>query len=111
MPDIRTYNFLGEKRRMAEWSVYLVRAQDGSLYTGVSNDVERRVAEHASGGPRGAKFFRGKGPPELVFQETVGDRSQALRAEAAIKKLRKEDKERLVRREVELHTLLSPPRS
>ncbi|MCF8721674.1 GIY-YIG nuclease family protein [Nitrospina gracilis] len=94
---------------MSDWYVYLVRVRNGSLYTGVTRDVERRLSEHEAGGPRGAKFFRGKGPLELVFQESVGERSQALRAEAAIKKLRKAEKEKLVRGEVALHALLASP--
>lgn len=104
-----TFYFAGRKEQMPEWSVYLVRAGNGSLYTGISSDVNRRVAEHVSGGARGAKFFRGKGPLELVFQQSVGERSQALKAEAAIKKLRKAEKEKLVRGEVTLNALLAPP--
>ena len=68
------------------YSVYLVRCRDGSLYTGIATDVDRRLKEHQDT-PRGAKFLRGKGPLELVFRREVGDRSVASRIEHAIKRL------------------------
>ncbi len=88
----------------AGWSLYLVRCADGSLYTGISTDVERRIGEH--GGPRGAKRLRGKGPLRLVFQQAVGDRSEALRLEYQVKKLSRPDKERLLRGNIPLQQLL-----
>lgn len=80
---------------MPDWSLYLVRTADGSLYTGVAADVDRRFAEHDRG--RGAKYLRGRGPLGLVFQRAVGDRGLAQRAESRIKRWTKLRKERLVR--------------
>jgi putative endonuclease len=80
---------------MSEWHVYIVRAADGSLYTGVAIDVERRFAEHRTGG-RGARYLRGRGPLEVVLDREIGPRGLALRLERRIKALDKEDKEALV---------------
>ena len=70
----------------AAYSVYLVRCGDGSLYTGITTDVARRIREH-EGSDRGAKFLRGKGPLTVVYQRPVGDRSVASRLEHRIKRL------------------------
>jgi putative endonuclease len=78
-----------------EWFVYIIRCDDGTLYTGVSTDVERRFREHR-GRPRGAKFFNGRKPLEVVYREGGHDRSSACRREAAIKKLDRVGKLRLV---------------
>lgn len=78
-----------------DWSVYIIRCDDGSLYTGVSTDVERRFREHL-GQPRGAKFFGGRKPLEVVYREDGHTRSSACRREAAIKKLGREGKLRLI---------------
>ena len=67
------------------WYVYMLRCGDGSLYTGCTDNVERRLAVHRSG--KGAKYTRSRLPLELVYQESVEDRSAALRREAAIKAL------------------------
>jgi predicted GIY-YIG superfamily endonuclease len=75
---------------MKKWHVYMVRCADGSLYTGVATDVERRVAQHNAG--RGARYTRGRGPVTVVYQETVKDRPAALRREHAIKQLRLPEK-------------------
>lgn len=76
------------------WYVYMLRCGDGTLYTGVTDDVERRLAAHRSG--RGAKYTRGRGPLELVYQEEVPDKSAALRREYQIKQLPKQEKEGLI---------------
>lgn len=76
------------------WRLYLVRCADGSLYTGIATDTARRLAEHRSG--KGAKYLRGRGPLQLVFDHHAGDRAQALRLEHRVKRLSKQDKERLV---------------
>ena len=78
------------------WSVYLVRCLDGALYTGIARDVERRLSEHRAG--RGAKALRGRGPLVLVLARRVGERGHALRVEAAIKRLKKSEKEVLAAR-------------
>jgi putative endonuclease len=86
---------LKAQARSPGWSVYVLRCLDGSLYTGIATDVERRIAEHERG-PKGSKYLRGRGPFTLVFQAEVGDRAHATRAELAIKRLSKPAKERLV---------------
>lgn len=76
------------------WSLYLIRCSSGQLYTGITTDVDRRFAEHQQG--KGAKFLRGKGPLELVFAALIGDRSDALKMEIRVKKLRRSKKELLI---------------
>lgn len=76
------------------WSLYLLRTPSGMLYTGITIDVTRRIAQHQAG--KGAKALRGKGELELVFHCQVGDRSTALKLEYQIKQLSKPQKERLV---------------
>ena len=71
-----------------------MRCGDGSLYTGITVDVEKRLAAHRSG--KGAKYTRGRGPLELVYTEDCGDHSTALRREWEIKALSKEEKEKLI---------------
>ena len=77
------------------YSLYILRCADGSLYTGIATDVTRRLQEHASG-TRGAKYLRGRGPLRLEFQEPVGDRSNASRAEHVVKMLSRIGKEELI---------------
>ena len=72
----------------------MLRCADGSLYTGIAKDVQKRIAEHETG-KRGAKYLRGRGPLQLVFEKPVGDRSLATRIEASLKQLRKAEKEDL----------------
>ena len=79
----------------SRWTVYIIRCDDGSLYTGVSTDVERRFREHLER-PSGAKFFSGRRPVEVVFRESGHSRSSASRREAAIKKLSRAEKFLLV---------------
>ncbi len=83
-----------------QWSLYLVRTAQGSLYTGVTTDVPRRFLEHenADGKNKGAKALRGKGPLVLVFKIIVGNRSDALKLEYRVKQLSRTHKERLVSR-------------
>lgn len=78
------------------WQVYMIEADDGRLYTGVSTDVERRFNEHREGGLRGAKFFRGRKPRRVVYLEDGHDRSSAHQREAAIKKLSRSAKLKLI---------------
>lgn len=81
--------------RGAPYSLYILRCADGSLYTGIALDVDKRVQEHAHG-PRGAKYLRGRGPLLLAFRALVGPRAAASRAEMLVKKLSRADKERLI---------------
>ncbi|WP_038907035.1 GIY-YIG nuclease family protein [Dickeya oryzae] len=76
------------------WFVYLLRTGSGWLYTGITTDVDRRLAEHQNG--KGARSLRGKGPLTLVYHCVAGDRSTALKWEYRIKQLTKLQKERLV---------------
>lgn len=87
---------------MNQWFVYLLRTNSGSLYTGITTDPERRLAEHQGAGGKGARSLRGKGPLTLVFSAEVKDRSEASVLEAKIKKLPKVDKEALVSRQLPL---------
>lgn len=87
------------------WFLYLVRMASGSLYCGITTNVERRFAEHCSSGPKCARALRGRGPLTLAFQHEVGDHGQALRLEHRVKKLPRAEKERLLRGERELPLL------
>lgn len=78
----------------AVWSIYLVRMANGHLYTGITVDVARRFAQHQQG--KGAKALRGKGPLNLVWQQTVIDKNQALRLEYRLKQQSKSFKEQLI---------------
>ena len=75
------------------WYVYMLRCGDGSLYTGVTDNVERRLTAHRAG--KGAKYTRGRGPLELVYMEEVPDKSAALKREIAVKKLTRGEKDAL----------------
>ena len=74
--------------------VYMLRCGDGSLYTGWTNDLERRVQTHAAG--RGARYTRSRLPVELVYAEILPTKSEALRREAALKRLRRAEKLELI---------------
>ena len=80
------------------WHLYIVRTNQGHLYTGITQDVARRFLEHQEGGKKAAKYLRGKGPLKLVFQQEIGSRSSALKAEIALKKLPKQQKENLTKK-------------
>lgn len=84
---------------MTDWYLYLVRTAGGSLYTGITTDVQRRLAEHQAGAPKGARSLRGKGPLTLVFQAEAGNRAMASRLEWAIKQWPRDQKEALIRGE------------
>ncbi|WP_460095810.1 GIY-YIG nuclease family protein [Pseudomonas sp. S3_C01] len=83
------------------WFVYLVRAANGSLYCGVSDDPVRRFAKHQSG--KGARFFLSSPAVALVYTEACRDKGEALRQERLIKKLKKSAKECLVASALSLH--------
>ena len=76
------------------WYLYILRCKDGTLYTGITTDVEKRLEAHRSG--RGAKYTRGRAPLELVYRETCGSHSDALKREHQIKALSREDKQKLI---------------
>jgi putative endonuclease len=81
-------------RLTPKWFVYVVRCADRSLYTGVTTDADRRLAEHNDG--RGARYTRSRGPVALVYLEKAEDRGAALRREHEIKCMTAEGKRRLV---------------
>ncbi len=83
-----------EKVNTSQWFVYMVRCSDKSLYTGITTDVERRVAEH--NGEGGARYTRSRNPVTLVYKEHIESRSLASKREIAIKKLTKKQKETLI---------------
>ena len=74
-----------------EWFVYMIRADDQSLYTGITTDLQRRLKQHQSG-RGGAKYFRGRQACELVYTESGHNRSSASIREAQIKKMSKQQK-------------------
>lgn len=76
------------------WYVYMLRCRDGSLYTGITPDVQARLEAHRSG--KGAKYTRGRGPLELVYTEECADKSEALKRELAIKALTRDQKLELI---------------
>ena len=76
------------------WYVYILRCGDNTFYTGITDNLPRRLAAHRSG--RGAKYTRGRGPLTLVYTEEHPDRSAASRREWAIKHLPRSQKERLL---------------
>jgi putative endonuclease len=76
------------------WQVYIILCSDATLYTGITNDLARRYTQH--GGQRGARYFRGRHPAQVVYLESGHNRGSASRREAAIKKLRRSDKIKLL---------------
>lgn len=80
---------------VSEFSLYIVRCADGTLYTGIATDVSKRLAEHKAS-PRGAKYLRGKGPLQIVFSAVVGDRASASQLEHRVKKLSRTQKLALI---------------
>ena len=90
---------------MPDYRLYILRCADGTLYTGITVDVPRRLREH-EGGNRGARYLRGRSPFELAFDASAGDRSRASRLEFRVKRLPKRDKERLIAGSLSLEALL-----
>jgi putative endonuclease len=76
------------------WNVYILECADGTLYTGITNDLDRRMAEHETG--RGARYTRGRGPFRLVYHEICRGRGAASKRESEIKSLDREQKLGLV---------------
>lgn len=76
------------------WYLYIIECTDGTLYTGITDDIPRRMEQHNSG--KGAKYTRGRGPVILRYQETCGSHSDALRREIQIKRLSRQEKMKLV---------------
>ena len=79
------------------WYLYIIRCGDGTLYTGITTDVDKRFEAHASG--KGAKYTRGRGPLALVYREKCGDHSAALKRELEIKAMTRQQKEAIIGKE------------
>ncbi len=77
------------------WNLYIIEASDASLYTGISTDVERRFEEHRSGN-KGARYFNGREPLEVVYIESGHNRSSASKREAEIKGMTRAQKKSLI---------------
>ena len=73
------------------WYAYVIRTENGNLYTGITTDIERRFKEHASG-KKGAKFFRTSAPSDLVFKKRFKNRSEASKFEARFKAFSRKEK-------------------
>jgi putative endonuclease len=82
-----------EDEGAVHWIVYMLECADNSLYTGITTDLDRRMAEHAAG--KGAKYTKGRGPFRLVYRETCAGRAEASRRETAIKSLDRVQKRQL----------------
>lgn len=76
------------------WALYILQCADGSFYTGITNNLPRRLAAHAAG--KGAKYTRGRAPLQLVYEESHDSRSAASKREAALKGLSRDEKAALV---------------
>jgi len=77
------------------WTVYIIEAENGKYYTGITTDIQNRFRKHLAG--KGAKFFRTSKPKQILYQKQCLDKSEALKLEASIKKLSKVEKKKLVR--------------
>ena len=78
------------------WKLYMLRCVDGSLYTGITTDVDKRITAHNAG--KGAKYTRSRRPVELVYSENCEDHSVALKRELEIKALTREQKLKLIQK-------------
>lgn len=77
-----------------EWEAYILLCSDGTFYTGIARDAEKRMQTHNSG--KGAKYTRSRLPVRMVYRETCTDHSEALKREAAIKRMTRAEKEKLI---------------
>lgn len=73
-----------------QWCLYILCCKDGTLYTGITDNLQRRLSQHNEG--KGAKYTRGRGPLKLRYTEDCTDMSQALQREHQVKKLSKQEK-------------------
>jgi putative endonuclease len=80
-------------KKSKQWVVYILKCFDETLYTGITNDLDKRVVAHDNG--TGAKYTKGRGPVEVIKIFEVENRSEASKLECKIKKMRREDKLKL----------------
>jgi len=81
---------------MGDWYLYMIKCRDGTLYTGISTDIDRRLAEHQRGGYAGSKYLKGRAPLILLLRKRLGSRRLALKVENRVKKLSKAEKEKMI---------------
>lgn len=82
-------------KKTISWFVYIVSCSDGTLYTGITTDLERRIGEH-NAGRAGARYTRSRRPVRLVYREAAENRSEAARREHLIKRMSSAEKMKLV---------------
>ena len=83
------------KKKTAEtWSLYILKCSDGSFYTGITNNLERRFKMHQAG--KASRYTRSHGPVEMLYSETCGDRSSALIRECEVKEWSRKKKEAMI---------------
>ena len=78
-----------------EWKVYIVECSDGSFYTGITTDINRRILEH-NYSLKAAKYTRSRRPVRLVYEESASNRSEASKREYSIKRLKRKNKSSLI---------------
>jgi putative endonuclease len=83
-----------ETEPLKEWSLYILKCSDGTFYTGISNNLERRLKMHQSG--KASRYTRTRGPVEMLYSETCGNRSSALIRECEVKEWPRAKKEKLI---------------
>ncbi len=92
--------------RNGSWFVYILHCADGTLYTGITTDIERRIREHEGRGGSGAKYLKGRSPLTLAFHHAVPDRSVASKLEYRIKSLSRVEKQLLIKGDLAVQKLL-----
>lgn len=98
---------MSEEKEAPQWSIYMIKTRFNTLYTGISLDVERRFKEHSGDSKRGARYLKGKGPLELMWQKCVGSKSDALSLEYRVKKLNRRQKQNLIEGQIDLQSLVT----
>jgi putative endonuclease len=83
------------KKRASAWLLYILKCRDGTLYTGITTDLPRRVRQHNDG--RASRYTRSRLPAKLIFSEPCRNRSQALKREYAMKRLSRKEKKAYIR--------------
>ena len=92
---------------MKTWHLYIIKCDNGNLYTGITTDVERRFSEHKSNGKKTAKYLRGRKNLRLVFNKKIGDKSLAFKVENGFKKLTKSQKQVLIKDNLKFEALIN----
>jgi putative endonuclease len=88
---------------LGQWEVYMIRTESGKLYTGITNNLERRFDAHKKQ-RKGARFFHFSGPAQIVFREKHLNRSEASKRESAVKKMSVAEKQSLIEGQVDFRT-------